>query len=317
MNGRAPLLLVAGYASVDFALQLAPFQGADATTTVLGRADEWPRHGGVAHVTRAAAASAAELAAVRVAALSWVGSDPEGAAWIDAVERGGAETRGVAVRGKRSPNSFLLYPEGEGTICLFDPGDCHDGGLTEAQRALAAEAALVVLTIGPERATRDLLSAIRHDAVVCWILKQDPASLTGELLTTLAARADVITLSAGECAALDGIAAAARPGTDIVVTHGARGAELRRVTADGASEHLGDVPAQPVTGVDTTGAGDTFSGTLAARLAAGPAEALGSRGAADAAPMLEHIAAASAATAQMLSARSADATPTTTRMRKQ
>lgn len=298
MIGAAPLLVVAGYASVDFAMQLAPFQGVDATTTVLGRADEWPRHGGVAHVTRAAAAGAPD---VRIAALSWVGEDSMGSAWIAAVEQGGADARGVAVRGNRSPNAVLLYPEGDGTICLFDPGDCHDGGLTDAQRELAREADAVVVTIGPEAATRELLAAIRPDTIVCWVLKQDPASLTSELAAELAARANVITLSEGEGGYLDGITASAKPGTDIIVTRGSRGAELHRLTKGSSIELVGSVPAHPVAGVDTTGAGDTFSGTLAARIAAATFTA-GRRGG-DAELMLEHVAQASAATAAMLRAR--------------
>ncbi|MFF8818234.1 PfkB family carbohydrate kinase [Leucobacter sp. NPDC015123] len=316
MTAVAPLLLVAGYASVDFAMQLAPFRGTDATTTVLGRADEWPRYGGVAHVTRAAAAprapdpsgkgTAVVGSSVRVEALSWVGQDPDGAAWIDAVERGGAGCGGIATRGTRSPTSFLLYPEGDGTICLFDPGDCHDGALTSEQRRLAAAADAVVVTIGPEHATRELLDAIRPDATLCWILKQDPDSLSGDLATALAARADVITLSEGESGYLAGIAAAARPGTDIIVTRGSRGAELRRVTANATIEPIGSVPAEPVAGVDTTGAGDTFSGTLAARIAADPIRARDRAHDTDPHPMLEHIAAAAAATAAMLRARATD-----------
>ncbi|MCS3427978.1 carbohydrate kinase family protein [Leucobacter aridicollis] len=314
MTAVAPLLLVTGYASVDFAMQLAPFRGTDATTTVLGRADEWPRYGGVAHVTRAAAASRAAdpssqdaavvESSVRVEALSWVGQDPDGAAWIDAVERGGAGSAGIATRGTRSPTSFLLYPEGDGTICLFDPGDCHAGALTSDQRRLAAAADAVVVTIGPAHATRELLDAIRPDATLCWILKQDPDSLSGDLATALAARADVITLSEGESGYLAGIAAAARPGTDIIVTRGSRGAELRRVTANATIEPIGSVPAEPVAGVDTTGAGDTFSGTLAARIAAEPARDRAHD--TDPRPMLEHIAAAAGATAAMLRARATE-----------
>ncbi len=58
----------------------------------------------------------------------------------------------------------------------------------------------------------------------------------------------------------------------IVVTLGAEGARW----IDTASQHSFDVPAMPVTPVDTTGAGDTFAGYLSAGLAHGntPREAM-------------------------------------------
>jgi ribokinase len=59
-------------------------------------------------------------------------------------------------------------------------------------------------------------------------------------------------------------ALARRTGAPVVVTLGGNGALL--VTADGDTEH---VPPQPATVRDTTGAGDTFNGVLAAHLACG------------------------------------------------
>lgn len=293
MTDPIPTLVVSGYASVDYAMRLAPFEGPDATTIVRSRADEWPRYGGIAHVTRAAARAAG--GEVRVAALSWVGADAEGAAWVRAVATDDVDVAGVARSGTRSPSAHLLYPEGDGTICLFDPGDCHAPGLTDAQRGVLARADAVVVTIGPEEATREILRLVPAQCLVFWIVKQDPASLTGALASELAARARVITLSDGERGYIDTIAAAASAGTDVIVTRGSEGAELYRVRAGGRLDALGTVPATPVADVDTTGAGDTFSGTLAALVAG------------DAAPepeaMLARIGQASEATARMLAER--------------
>ncbi|UOQ55793.1 PfkB family carbohydrate kinase [Leucobacter allii] len=297
MTGRVPDVVVSGYASVDYALQIAPFEGHDATTLVRSRADEWPRMGGVAHVTRAAALAA--QGAARVRALSWVGADAAGEAWTRAVADAGADTTAVSRRGTRTPNSHLLYPEGQGTICLFDPGDCHPDELSAEQSAVLADAGLLVATIGPAAATLAGVRAVDAACRVMWVVKQDPSSLTEELAAVLARRASVVTLSEGESAVLGTVAALARPGTLVVVTHGARGAELLEIDAHGTAASRGRVPATPVSGVDTTGAGDTFSGTLAGLLAAHD----------DPTPeaALALIARASAATGALLAARAANA----------
>ncbi|QIM16786.1 carbohydrate kinase family protein [Leucobacter insecticola] len=293
MTGGTRTILVSGYASIDYALQLAPFEGFDATTRVRSRAEEWPRFGGIVHVTNAAVAADPEA---RVAALSWVGTDAEAAGWLSAVTESGADTIGVAVAGPRSPSSYLLYPEGQGAICLFDPGDCHAGDLNRAQRELIAQADLAVVTIGPAAATTELLKLLPRRCRLLWVVKQDPASLPKALAEALAARADWITLSEGERGYLDTIARVARPGTLVVLTRGAAGSELLHMTHERHAESLACVPAEPVGGVDTTGAGDTFSGTLAAHLARDPAHTPEE--------MLDRIRKAATATAHLLMARS-------------
>jgi ribokinase len=79
-------------------------------------------------------------------------------------------------------------------------------------------------------------------------------------------RIDVLIANEGEAAALGAApgAVAARLGATIVVTRGARGAEAHL-----AEGRVIAVPALPVEVVDTTGAGDTFVGVLAAALDGG------------------------------------------------
>lgn len=76
-------------------------------------------------------------------------------------------------------------------------------------------------------------------------------------------RIDVLIANEGEAAALphDAARTAAAFGLTVVVTRGARGASAYR--ADGSTI---DVAALAVDAVDTTGAGDTFAGVLAAAL---------------------------------------------------
>ncbi|WP_235866448.1 PfkB family carbohydrate kinase [Serinibacter arcticus] len=103
----------------------------------------------------------------------------------------------------------------------------------------------------------------------------DPGPLVGDLdaalLVAVAGRADVLTLNERETAALGGAEAARAllgdggPGDRaLLVRRGAEGCTV--TTADGVST---DVPALPVTVVDSTGAGDAHTGVLAAGLLVG------------------------------------------------
>jgi ribokinase len=82
--------------------------------------------------------------------------------------------------------------------------------------------------------------------------------------------ASLLALNVSDLAAVDSVVQASRnlrtrPGQTVIATLGARGA----VAVDG--DRVLVIPAREVEVVDTTGAGDTFAGALAARLAAGDA----------------------------------------------
>jgi ribokinase len=95
--------------------------------------------------------------------------------------------------------------------------------------------------------------------------------LAGLLVPRPGRRGPLLTPNVGELAALVGpgptgvraVGLAARTGTAVVVTLGGDGALV--VGPGGELEHL---PPHPITVRDTTGAGDTFNGVLAAHLAA-------------------------------------------------
>lgn len=284
-------VLVAGYASVDYAMAVAPFRGVNATTLVHERADEWPRVGGIAHVTSAAA----RATSAAVGALSWVGPDDAGRFWRSAVEASGVGTAAVAVTGTRTPNSHLIYPEDGGTICLFDAADCH-AALSEVQAEAVRAADWVVLTVGPTAPTRAVLDELRDDSKLVWIVKDDEAAVPVDLRRDILRRADVVTMSEGE----SGFAAATGElmgaGALVVETMGSKGARLSRVL-DGRLHTEGTVPAIPVLGVDTTGAGDTFAGTFVGLLAEDDSTL------ADPAVAIAHLNHAAAATADLLRTR--------------
>ncbi len=85
-----------------------------------------------------------------------------------------------------------------GTICLFDPGDCHPDVLTDAQRRVLADAAVVVLTVAPAPLTAAVLDALPETALLVWAVKHDDAVYDAELRARVLRRADVVSHSRGE-----------------------------------------------------------------------------------------------------------------------
>lgn len=140
--------------------------------------------------------------------------------------------------------------------------------LDDADRdAIAAASHLVVQLERPEPLLREAMEFARS-AGVTTVLTPAPAR---DGLDGLLELADVLVPNEGEAALLSGesdpesaaVALSLIAGT-VVVTLGARGA----LVAVGG-EVVDRVPAVPVEPVDTTAAGDTFTGVLVARLAAG------------------------------------------------
>jgi ribokinase len=119
-----------------------------------------------------------------------------------------------------------------------------------------ADAVLTVLEI-PDRAVAE---AARH-ATGMVVLNAAPARA---LDPGLLRRVDLVVVNAGEYAAIDGLDAAGA----VAVTYGAEGAVLRR----GGREVARAAP-PPVTVVDGTAAGDTFTAALAVALLDGASDA--------------------------------------------
>lgn len=145
-------------------------------------------------------------------------------------------------------------------------------GANAEVRVTAPDAELItgadMLLIQLELPLRTVLAGARvaAEAAVPVLLNPSPvALLTAELLDLVT----VLVLNEGEAGALGPAALAGVP--HVVTTLGASGA--RYVGPDGAGCA---VPAPPVVAVDTTGAGDAFTGTLAVAWARGlaPAEAV-------------------------------------------
>jgi sugar/nucleoside kinase (ribokinase family) len=255
-------LAIVGYASLDYTTSTPVFRGIDATSILQrGIVSTQPGIGGIAHIVLAAAQTG-----VATEAVSWVGSDAQGGIWAQALEAAGCGTSGVAQSGSRSPSATMIEVGTGGTICLFDPADCHPEQLTDAQRAVVANSSSLALTVSPRHLSEQILDVLPDDATLLWAVKHDANAYSSELLRRVLGRADVVSFSSGERSyvSLDGIAPEllVKPGTLVVETMGSRGVAWSFGSVDGPVR-AGSIPVDPVEADDTTGAGDTFIGTLA------------------------------------------------------
>jgi ribokinase len=202
-----------------------------------------------------------------VALVAAVGADDLGAEAVAALEREGVDCAGIA-RLDDAPTGVALIvvdAAGENQIAVASGANARlDAEMVE--RALAEAAPRVVL-LGLEIGDEAVLAGARAGAAAGARLVLNPAparALPDELLDL----GPLLTPNEAEARALagsdDARALAERTGAPVVVTLGARGAVI---VAPG--EEPEPVAPLRVDAVDTTGAGDTFSGALTAELAAG------------------------------------------------
>ncbi|HHC08166.1 MAG TPA: ribokinase [Actinobacteria bacterium] len=206
---------------------------------------------------------AARLGA-RVAFVGRVGADEAGGMLLAGLAAEGIDTRWVAVDGAVPSGTALITVDetGENAIVVV-PGANHALGVADVRAAAETLEGAAVTLLQLEVPLEVVVEAARLAGGTV-VLNPAPArELPGDLL----GRVDVLVPNRHELAALvgtdDPAAARALGVAAVVVTLGAEGAAL--VTDEGVVE----VPAPVVEAVDTTGAGDAFCGTLAARLALG------------------------------------------------
>jgi len=221
-------------------------------------------------------AVAAARQGARVAMLGAVGQDAHGAALLAALQADGIDTHAVErIAGTPSGTAaILLMPDGENSIVVI-PGANH--ALTpervRAQADRLRQARVVVAQLEcPLDAVAEAL-AIAREAGAVTVLNAAPVQPLGDALL---GQLDWLVVNEIEAAALAGMPvpgpAEARAVAEqlrrrgprqVLVTLGAEGLVLA------GPEGTLALPAPRVQAADTTGAGDTVVGALAAALAAG------------------------------------------------
>lgn len=222
--------------------------------TVLGHG--YAEHAGGKGLNQAVAAA---RAGARTAFVSAVGTDAAADALLDVMRREGIDTTGVL----RHPD----LPTGRAVIGVADDGENSIiviSGANGAVRVATLPTAAVVLAQleVPVDTVRAAFAAARAMGATT-VLNPAPAR---DLDNGLLQLCDVVVPNEHEVELLGGVGHLIALGAEtVVVTQGRDGALVSSVSATTA---VAPFRVQPV---DTTGAGDTFCGSLAARLALGDA----------------------------------------------
>lgn len=276
-RGTRPDVVVVGAINVDLVVAAPRLPGPG--ETVVGGGLE--RHGGG---KGANAAVAAARAGATVHLVGAVGADETGAGALEELRAEGIDVGSVAVLDGEATGVALIVvdPSGENQIAVGAGANAAlavDHVLQALPGLLRAAGCVLISTEIPGKVVA-LAVAMTIDAGVPCIL--NPAPVLAEVLDVLP-KGPILTPNATElrdlvealepargnelasCTAA-GLAAelVARSGAVVIVTMGRDGAQVAR--PDGHQYH---VPAPQATARDTTGAGDTFNGVLATRLAGG------------------------------------------------
>jgi len=255
---------VVGSANLDLVATVQRLPGPGETVHG-GSYAEYPGGKGLNQVVAAARAGAT------TAFVGAVGHDAAGEMLLDVLHDDGIDTRHVHAVGEPTGRA-LIFVSDEGENCIVVVSGAN--ATVHADSVPAAKVYLAQLEVPVEAIERAFTVARAAGAVT--VLNPAPAMHVPESLLALC---DVLTPNEHEVELLGGADHLRSLGARaVIVTQGSRGATV--YTADGTHH----VEPFAVTPVDTTGAGDCFSGSLCARLATG-----------DDLPTAMHFAAAAAA----------------------
>ena len=290
---------VVGSANMDvvFVVTRAPRPG---ETLLADRAALYPGGKGLNQAVAAARAGAVTTF------IGAVGRDDHGAALTRVLDDDGLDRRQLRLSDESTGQAFIVVDAaGENAIVVASGANATVDSMTDADAAAISQSSVLLMQLElPLSAVVDAARVAGAAGVAVMLNAAPAASVPADLLGLL----DYLVVNEHEACLVAGIddlaAASAKLAVlvpRLVVTLGSDGCVLY----DGGAE-FARIPARPVEVVDTTGAGDTFCGALAAALAEGSP---GSRSAAHAALGDFERAAIFATAAAALSVQKAGAVP--------
>lgn len=277
MSSTRKPLVVLGSANMDLVTRMDAFPQPGETRP--GSALE--QHPGGKGANQAVAAA---RAGAKVSFIGNIGHGAFGDALVSGLEKGSIDLTHLR-RSKKLPAGtalILLNAAGENQIVVTrSSNELVNAAQVRQAKALIQQAGMLQVQLEVPLAAVTAAIAIAHKAKVPVLL--NPAPITGPLPKSLLKQVTWLTPNEHELSVLTGVTARTEKQVElgaqkllragipnVVVTCGARGACW--VSAAGAHWF----PARKVKAVDTLGAGDCFSGVLAARLGQGdePAQAI-------------------------------------------
>jgi len=261
---------VVGSANVDVVVGVPRIPGPGETLL----ADSLARGGGGKGANQAVAA--ARSGGAEVAFVGSVGDDADGRMLLGALAADGIDVSTIAVTDRPTGTAFIsVDAAGENSIVVVSGANASTADLTAPQLAAIGRAGVVVaqLEIPVERV---IAAAEARSAGTRLVLNAAPAEPLAEasVAARVLALVDVLVVNEHELAVIaaalapavstepatteEAIAVLAREVPALVVTLGSSGAVIR------VGDESRRVGAVEVTAVDTTGAGDTYCGVLAA-----------------------------------------------------
>ena len=256
-------VVVVGSVNADLVVSVRRLPGAGETVT----GGTFARHGGGKGANQAVAAA---RAGARVAMVGAVGADDLGEEALRRLAEEGVDVAAVARLDDVATGVAVIVVDerGENQIAVASGANAElDGDEVVAALAqltgpqgvvlLSHEVPVAAVVAGIEAARRAGWMAVLNPAPA----RELPDDVGGVVLTPNADEARVLAVEADVEAAARALAG--RTGAPVLITLGADGTLL----LDG--DHVERLPAPQVDVVDTTGAGDTVNGALAAELAAG------------------------------------------------
>ncbi|UFU01883.1 ribokinase [Ruania suaedae] len=223
------------------------------------------------------AVAAARAGGAEVTFVGAVGEDPEGGVLRTRLEADGVDTHAlITVPGPSGTALITVDEAGENAIVVAPGANGARESLTDTQREAVAAARVVVAQLEvPVPLVLDVAASRSPEAIL--VLNAAPSAPLADPETARAVLAvtDVLVVNEHELADIAGTEQTEEAITRltaqvpaVVVTLGGQGVLVA------VGEDRRQVPAFPVTAVDTTGAGDTFCGVLAAHLSDLTADAL-------------------------------------------